>query len=146
LNQRKSLFFSRVFINRQNSVETHRVESFRALKKYFLLKLKGINSFEEAQSLVGAEVQLPENELASLEEGEFYLFDLIGIRVITVAGKELGAITGIIPAAGNSLLAIKQDQKEVLIPFSEHICVEVDIPGKRIVIDPPEGLLDLNEV
>lgn len=96
--------------------------------------------------MIGAEVQVPEDELDSLEAGEYYLFDLIGIQVFTVSGKEVGEVTGFIPAAGSDLLAVRKDQREVLIPFSEQICVEVDIPGNRIVIDPPEGLLDLNEV
>ncbi len=96
--------------------------------------------------MVGAEVQVTENELSSTEEGTYYLFDLIGSRVITVNGKDVGEITGITLAAGNDLLEVEQDNREVLIPFTANICVEVDIPGKRIVIDPPEGLLDLNEV
>lgn len=142
----KSLFFSRVFINRQDSAELYRVEFFRALNNYFLLKLEGIDSFDEAGRLVGAEVQVSETALSALEEDEYYQFDLIGCRIVTVAGDVVGQITRIIPAAGNDLLEVQRDNREVLIPFTEHICVKVDIKGKRIVIDPPEGLLDLNEV
>lgn len=142
----KSLFFSRVFINRKDSAELYRVEFFRALNNYFLLKLEEIDSFDEASRLVGAEVQVSESELSALEEDVFYQFDLIGCRVITLTGDVVGQIARIIPAAGNDLLEVKRDNREVLIPFTEHICVKVDIKGKRIVIDPPEGLLDLNEV
>ena len=89
---------------------------------------------------------MPETALSALEEDEYYQFDLIGCRIVTVAGDVVGQITRIIPAAGNDLLEVKRDNREVLIPFTENICVKVDIKGKRIVIDPPEGLLDLNEV
>ncbi|MFO7866114.1 MAG: ribosome maturation factor RimM [Candidatus Aminicenantes bacterium] len=140
------LFLSKVFIKKRNSIEKYRVESLRAAKDYFLLKLEGVNSIEEAGLLAGAEVLVPESVLFPTEPGEYYHFQLIGCAVLTVEGSEAGEVTGIIPAGGNDLLQVRQDQREVLIPFSENICVEVDIPGKRIIIDPPEGLLDLNEV
>ncbi len=96
--------------------------------------------------MVGAEVQIPESELLAPDDGEYYQFDLVGSRVVTVTGQEIGKVTDIVPAAGNDLLEVSRGDREVLIPFTKQICREVDILAKRIVIDPPEGLLDLNEV
>ena len=122
------------------------MESFRTGNNYFLLKFEGVNSIEEALDLVGAEVQVPEKELSPPRSGEFYLFKLVGCTVFSVEGFEVGVVEGVIPAAGNNLLQVIKDGKEILVPFTESICIEVNTFEKRIRIDPPKGLLDLNEV
>jgi len=58
----------------------------------------------------------------------------------------VGIVKNIHSIRGNDLLVIEKDQKEVLIPFSRSICLEIDLENKRIIIDPPNGLLELDEI
>ena len=82
------------------------------------------------------------------EEGRLYDFALIGCSVMTTAGLPVGVVRDVVAIGESTLLVIEGDPgpKEVMVPFVRDICVEVDPDGKRIVIDPPDGLLDLNEI
>ena len=71
---------------------------------------------------------------------------MIGSGVETVSGRSLGVVKGLIPAGSSDLLVVEGSGKEYLIPFVEDICVEIDPDNRRIRIDPPEGLLELNEI
>ena len=108
-----------------------------------ILKFRGVDSMTAAESLAGADVSIPASERPALPEDEVYLSDLIGCEVIDRAsGRRIGTVSGWQESAGPALLALAGSP--VLIPFARAICREIDVAGKRIVIDPPEGLLDLN--
>lgn len=80
------------------------------------------------------------------EKGCVYAFQVIGSSVVTVEGQRVGEVTAVLPAGDGELLVVSGPGTEVYIPFRGAICVAFD-PGRReIVIDPPEGLLDLNEI
>jgi 16S rRNA processing protein RimM len=66
--------------------------------------------------------------------------------VITREGKDVGSVKDILFINENDLLVVEKGEKEIFIPFSESICIGVDLVKKEIVVDPPEGLLDLNEI
>jgi 16S rRNA processing protein RimM len=101
----------------------------------------------QAESLAGAEVLVPEDELKPLTADTFYHHQILGCRVVTVDGRELGRVADIQSAAGSDLLVIRPGgREEILIPFSRNICREVNLEAGLIVIDPPDGLLDLNEI
>jgi 16S rRNA processing protein RimM len=108
-----------------------------------ILKFRGIDSMTAAESLAGADVSIPASERPALPDNEVYLSDLIGCEVVDRAtGRSIGTVSGWQDSAGAPLLVLADSP--VLIPFVRAICREIDIAGKRIVIDPPEGLLDLN--
>lgn len=83
-----------------------------------------------------------------MAENDYYFFHLEGFRVVTQDGVTVGRITDLLTAPGSDLLVVTAESgdREVLIPFVRTICVELDMVNKRLVIDPPEGLLDLNEI
>ena len=80
-----------------------------------------------------------------LGEGVYYQHQLVGCDVETVSGGRIGQVSRVDGGAGGSLLAVRGARGEVLIPFARHICVDIDVAARRIRIDPPEGLLELNE-
>ena len=88
------------------------------------------------------EIFFPESELIPLERGSYYSHQLKGCRVNTVDGERIGVVEDILPVAENDLLVVKMREDEVLIPFTQTICIEVDTERGIIVIDPPQGLLD----
>ena len=108
-----------------------------------VFKFEGIDSISAAETLSGADVSIPREDRAVLPDGEYYQTDLVGCSVVTREGKLVGTVEGWQEHGGPPLLAVSADGKEVLIPFAKSICVEIDGPGKRIVVDLPEGLLDL---
>jgi 16S rRNA processing protein RimM len=107
-----------------------------------ILKFKGVDSISDAEQLAGAEVRIPASERAPLEPEEFYQSDLIGCEVVDRrTGESLGPVTDWEDAGGHGLLVVGTD---LLIPFARYICVEIDPSARRIAVELPEGLKDLN--
>ena len=110
-----------------------------------VIGLKGFSSIEEVERLAGLELRVPEERLQPLGEGVYYQHQLVGCAVETVGGSHIGEVSRVDGGAAGSLLTVRGMRGDVLIPFAQPICVEVDIAGRRIRIDPPDGLLELNE-
>ena len=122
------------------------MESFRLHKDGFVVKLEGVQNIDEASGLVGAEVLVSQEELRDLAGDGFYFFQIEGSAVITKSGKYLGKVKDILNIPDNDLLVVEIGGREVFIPFTSEICVQVDADKKEIVIDPPPGLLELDEI
>jgi 16S rRNA processing protein RimM len=116
----------------------------------WVLELAGVASIEEAQTWRGVELRVPADGLHELGDGAFYVHDLLGCRVETMAGTSLGDVARVDLGNGTPLLVVTSARgpaegvQEVLVPLAESICRRVDVGAKVIVIDPPAGLLDLN--
>ena len=106
-----------------------------------VLKFEGIDSIEAANEIRNAEICIEEADAIQLEENEFYDWQLQGCDVVTVDSESIGKVRAVMRTGGTENLVVDGD-KEYLIPFAESICVEVDVENKRIMIDPPEGLLE----
>lgn len=140
------LFFSRVYFEKKGTQGEYLVESLRPFKDGFIIKLKEIDSLSEAKELVGEEVLVPEAKLQSLEKDRYYLFQLIGCSVVTKTGDRVGVVEDVLPLPDSELLVVRGGGKEVLIPAISEICYQINLEKRMILIDPPEGLLDLNEI
>jgi len=121
------------------------VESLWPHKEWLVLKFHGIDSISDAESLVGAELQLPSSERARLEPGWTYLSDLVGCTVFD-GEREIGPIEDVTFGAGEApLLVVKSGAKlPYEIPFAEAYLEKVDLVRKQIRMRLPEGLLDVN--
>jgi 16S rRNA processing protein RimM len=108
-----------------------------------VLKFEGVNSIEAAEELRGAEVCVDEVEAVELEEDEYYDWQLNGCEVVGTDDKTIGHVRELMRTGGTENLIVESEGREMLIPFAKAICVEVDIENKRIVVDLPEGLLEL---
>jgi 16S rRNA processing protein RimM len=95
---------------------------------------------------VGQECMLPEEDLSCLEEDNYYLFQIVGSSVVTESGERVGVVKDVLFIKDNDLLVVETGDKEILIPFTDTICAAVNLGIREIVIKPPEGLLDLNEI
>jgi 16S rRNA processing protein RimM len=129
----------RVFVN---SVE-YEVENVWRHGPYVIFKFHGIDSRSDAEKLTGLDVTIPFEERTALPEGEYFQTDLLGCSVLTREGKEVGVVKGWQEYGGPQLLEVQAGEKEILIPFAKSICVEIDVPGRKIVVDLPEGLAEL---
>jgi 16S rRNA processing protein RimM len=110
-----------------------------------VLKLSGTNSIAEAETLAGAWIEVEVDQAVSLPEGTYFDHDLIGCLLYSANGEELGTVSEILHIPGNDQLVVQGKRQEVLIPATSDICREVSVERKRIIVDLPEGLMDLNE-
>lgn len=111
-----------------------------------IVKFPKVTSRTAAQELVGWRVALNREHLPDLEDDEVYWNDLVGVEVYTPEGKHLGRVTGILETGASPLLAVEPPGNlggEILLPFHENFIVEVDLKARRVVLDPPPGLLEL---
>lgn len=126
------------------SPEKLKLLSARISAKGWLLKIEGIESREEAEKMRGAEIEIERSLLPATEEGEYYRHDLIGSEVVTVQGESVGVVKGVFPRAPQDLLVVLSGKgEEKLIPAVAPIIVEINLEAGKIVIDPPDGLLEL---
>lgn len=108
-----------------------------------IFKFAGIDSISDAEKLTGCEVRIPSSERVELEPGSYFDSDLIGCKVRNrVSGTEIGTVTGLQDAGGPGLLELEGG---MLIPFARGICTSIDIEKREILVDLPEGLLELNQ-
>ncbi len=110
-----------------------------------ILAFEGVASIEDAERFAGLELRVPEDTLQPLEHGQYYLHQLAGCAVMTTSGVRVGTVRKVEGGVGSSRLVVDGERGEVLVPLASDICVEIDVAGKQIRIEPPEGLLGLNE-
>ena len=106
-----------------------------------VLKFEGVDTIEAAEELRDSEICVDESDAVELDEGEFFDWQLEGCEAVTVGGEMLGTVKELMRTGGTEILVVEGD-REYLIPFAESICTEVDVENKRIVVDPPGGLLE----
>jgi 16S rRNA processing protein RimM len=109
-----------------------------------IIALEGIETMTEAEALAGAELKVPAAAAGALPEHTYYHYHLIGCEVTDRSGKAIGPVTGVEGTMEMSRLVVAGSHGEVLIPLVAEICTEIDVAGRRIVVNPPDGLLELN--
>ena len=121
-----------------------KVEDAWPHKDLLVLKFRGIDSISDAEQLVGCELQVPRAERAELQQGWSYVSDLVGCLLLD-AGKRVGEIRDVRFGAGEApLLVVGSGKGELEIPFAQEFLVRVDLEGKHIEMNLPEGLLEVN--
>jgi 16S rRNA processing protein RimM len=106
-----------------------------------VFKFRGIDTISEAEALYGVEVRIPASQRISLDDGEYFESDLVGCEVIDRrTGESMGRVSAWDDGGGSGLLVVG----DLLIPFARSICVEINPAEKRIAVELPEGLKDLN--
>ena len=108
------------------------------------LRLEGVTTISEAEALRGLDLEVPEDARHPLKAGAYYMDELEGCEVVTSAGEVVGRVSSVDSDIGTPVLVVRSEAGDVLVPLAEEICRVVDPAGKRIVIDPPAGLIELN--
>jgi len=110
-----------------------------------VLTLESVTTMDEAEAMAGAELRIPISAMTPLQAGTFYRHDLVGCEVRDAADAVVGRVTAVEGPIERSHLVVQGSRGEVLIPLAADICVRVDPAAGLIVVNPPEGLLELNE-
>lgn len=128
-------------------IGTARVHGGRAIVGF-----EGCTRIEDAERLGGLELRVPEETLQPLAANTYYQHQLVGCAVEDAAGSPVGTVTRVDGGTGSSVLVVSGVVSgvvdgvvgEILIPLTQAICTEIDVAAKRIRVEPPEGLLELN--
>ena len=120
--------------------EVRKILEARPQGRVWALKVEGVPDRTAAEALVGAEVLAEREALGEAGEDRHWWSDLEGLEVVTTEGRVVGKVTGLYDTGGVDVLVVTGEGGEKLVPLAPY--VEVDVEGKRIVVDPPEGLLE----
>lgn len=130
------------YIQRSGKWQEVEVESFKPHNQDTIVKLKGIDDRDDANLLTNFEIYVNAQDLPSLDEGDFYWKDLIGCKVVTINGYDLGQVSDLMETGSNDVLVVKANlkdafgAKERLIPFvEEQFIKQVDLSTKQITVD-----------
>ncbi len=132
-----------VVLEKDGRRSAHELESSKPYKGQLLVKLRGLDGIEDAKKWVGATLCLPEAALDSLDPGQYYHYQVIGLEVYDIKGERIGRITRTWSTPGGELYVVQGATKEHLIPAAKEIIEKVDFFAGKVIIKPPEGLLDL---
>jgi 16S rRNA processing protein RimM len=109
-----------------------------------VVQFESVADRTRAEALRGVRLLIAATERPDLDDpDDFYDTELIGLAARTVNGEHLGPVTDVLHAGGADYLVVNRDGREVLVPFVRAVVPTVDVLGGAVVVDPPEGLLDL---
>ena len=121
------------------SGNSYDVKITRTIKNGLAARLSGVSSKEAADALKGTRLFAPRDRLPELDDDEFYHADLLGVAVLDTGGAKLGSVKAVLNHGAGDLLEVNTGQGVVLLPFSLAVVPTVDLAGRRIVVDPPDG-------
>lgn len=122
---------------------TYNVERVRYKGNMVIMKIKNIDTVEAAEKLKNKFMFVSREESRELEEGEYFIADMIGINVFTVDGEEVGTLKEVLQYAANDVYVIKgKEDKEILIPAIMKFVPTIDMEERKMIIDPIKGMLD----
>lgn len=120
-----------------------RLRGVRVQGDALLVAVAGYDTPEAVGALTGWLLAVPESEALPAPEGHFYPWQLVGCRVLTEDGRDVGSVLRIEGSAAQDIWVVGDGRREHLVPAVAEIVREVDLGGRRVVIRPPEGLLEL---
>lgn len=124
-----------------------RIETRRAHQGRALIKFAGLETPEDLREFQGWSIEIPEENARKLDQDEYFLHDLPGLTLIDGEGRERGVVVDVYEGGGGYLLTVRRpDGKVFELPFAADICTDIDVAGKRMTVNLPEGLDDLDAV
>lgn len=133
-----------LYMRSGEAAESLTIETVRFHRGRPIVGLAGVDTMNAAEALAGRELRVGIDALQPLPAGSFYHHELIGCAVETPRGEPIGPVTSVEGAGAGSRLVVDGSGGEILIPLVEGICVGVDLAARKIVVEPPDGLLDVN--
>lgn len=134
--------FKKIYIKKENTKKEYQIEEVKYHKQMVLMKLKGINTPEEADLLRGSYLIINREDEEPLEEGEYYIIDLLGLEVYTDENVLLGKLEDIYNTGSNDIYVVKDELgKQVLLPAISDVIKNIDIKNKKITVHIVSGLM-----
>ena len=132
----------KVFVKNNKNIKELEVEEVKYHKNMVLVKFKGIDIVEEAEILRNSYLEVDRENAIELEEGEYFIVDLLGLNVVTESNELLGKLEDIFNTGSNDIYVVKSaDGKQLLLPAISEVIKEINIKENRIVVHLIEGLI-----
>lgn len=123
--------------------EPRTIRDVKSPRGYPVILFEGISGTDAADRLRGALIEIEEADLPALPEDEYYVHDLVGLRVLTAAGEELGTLEDVLETGSNDVYVVRRPgQKDLLVPAIDGVLLEVDLEAGTVTIEVVPGLLD----
>ena len=134
---------SRLFLKAQGDDQPgpYLVDALRRLGARLGLRLAGVQTPEDARRLVGRSVLMDAGSLPALPDGRYYHFQIVGLSVVDGEGKVLGEVAEILETGGNDVYVVRDGEREILLPATDQVVVEIDLAAGRMTVDLPAGLI-----
>ncbi len=132
-----------ILVENQKKLELMKIENVSLVKGILNLKFAGVDSKEDAEKLRGAFLKITKSQLKPLEKGEYYIFELIGLKVIKTDGEVLGELIDILKTGANDVYVVKLlNGEELLIPALKSVVKKIDLQNLIIEVELLPGLGD----
>jgi 16S rRNA processing protein RimM len=132
-----------VVLEKSGERSRHRLERSQPHGQQLLVKFQELHSIAEAAQYVGSILSVGEEALERLAPGQYYHYQIVGFEVFSVDGERIGLISAVMSTPGGDLYVVQGPEREHLIPAVKQFIEQVDFAARRIVVSPPDGLLDL---
>lgn len=131
-----------IYIVKKHEMLEFDVEYVRYVKNMVLLKLKGIDTIEEAEKYRNCYIKIDRANEDNLPENTYYIVDLLECEVFSLEGKRLGKVEDVFPTGSNDVYVVKnEDGMQILLPAISSVIKNVDIKNKKIIVELIEGLV-----
>lgn len=131
-----------IYISIKKELKEFKIEQVRFSKNMVFLKLEGIDTIEEAENYRNLYLKVKRDKDEKLEEGSYYIVDIIGCKVLTDEQKELGKVDDVFSTGSNDVYVVKDEVgKQILLPAIKEVIKNIDIENKTITVHLLEGLV-----
>jgi len=132
-----------ILLEKAGLATPQRLKAVKGHSSRLLILLDGVAGIDQAKQWVGATLSVAEAGLPPLAPNEYYYYQAVGLEVFDANGARIGVVERIWSKPGGDLYVVKGEAKEYLIPITKEIIEKIDLAAGKIIINPPEGLLEL---
>jgi len=132
----------KVYLRRNKEIKELQVEEVKYHKNMVLVKFKGIDKVEDAELLRNFYLEVDRENAIELEEGEYFIADLLGMNVLTEENEELGKLEDVFNAGSSDIYVVKtKEGKQILLPAISEVIKEINLKENKIIVHLLEGLI-----
>jgi len=130
----------KVFLDLPEGLQEVELEKVRFHKQFVILKLAGLETMDQAETLKNVYLKIKPEQAVTLPEGHYFIRDIIGLEVVTLQGETIGKIANVLQITANDVYVVKKGSQEILLPAIKDVIKEIDLTKKKMWINPLEGL------
>jgi 16S rRNA processing protein RimM len=130
-----------VYVESKGEMIKYQVESSKHLKNTVILKLKGVDTMNDAEKLRELYLKVGRWDAVRLPKDAFFICDIVDSEVYDIHGELLGKLYDVLQTGANDVYVVKTDSRDILIPALKSVVKEINLQAKKIIVDLPEGLI-----
>ena len=132
-----------VYAKSKGKVQKLEIEEIKYQKDMVLAKFKGIETLEQAETLRNSYIEIDRKDAISLEEGQYFIADLLGMKVYKDTGELLGVLDDIFNNGSSDIYVVKNELgKQFLLPYIDEVIKKIDLENEKIIVHLIDGLID----